>query len=122
MGLLKDKLTNSNNDSSPESLPSAEFRQEEVDDGVPSGVNFRVYQANLQKQTDLLEIKDKLFEGNMVFVNVNNLEGTGIDLEKAQYDLKQVAKELGGDIAKTNSGFIVITPGGVDISRTKLGS
>ena len=36
-------------------------------------------------------------------------------------ELKQVAHEVGGDIVQKEDDQIIITPGGVGISRSKLG-
>jgi SepF-like predicted cell division protein (DUF552 family) len=41
-------------------------------------------------------------------------------MEHISDELKQVAREVGGDIVQKDDDQIIITPGGVKISRKKL--
>jgi SepF-like predicted cell division protein (DUF552 family) len=42
-------------------------------------------------------------------------------MERVTDELRQVAREVGGDIVQKGDDQIIVTPGGVGVSREKLG-
>ncbi len=75
--------------------------------------------------TDLKEsqiIKNEIYEGNIVIVDISKLRMDKINCERMLKDFKQVASDIGGDIVGLgDQQYVIITPHMVRISRERIG-
>jgi len=77
--------------------------------------------ANIGEKTDVIEIKDEVYDGNVVIADITRHTTSDRTMEHISDELKQVAKEVGGDIVQKDDDQLIITPAGVRISRERLG-
>ena len=77
--------------------------------------------ASISEQTDVIDIKDAVYDGDIVVADITRHSTTDRTMEHISDELRQVAEEVGGDIVQKDDDQILITPGGVAISRSKIG-
>jgi len=71
---------------------------------------------------DSPQIKDEVYNGNIVIVDIGRLKQDKVMYERVLKDLKEVAKDVNGDIIGLgDQRYVVITPMSVKISREKIG-
>jgi uncharacterized protein len=71
---------------------------------------------------DCPRIKDEIYNGNIVVMDIAQLRADKVMYERVLKDMKEVAKDVNGDIIGLGEQkYIIITPAGVKISRDKLG-
>jgi len=87
---------------------------------VGSETQIRI--ANIGEKTDVIEIKDAVYDGDVVIADITRHTTQDRTMEHITDELKQVAKEVGGDIVQKDDDQLIITPTGVKISRDRLGS
>jgi SepF-like predicted cell division protein (DUF552 family) len=67
-------------------------------------------------------IKDEIYNGNIVIIDVGRLKMDKITYERVLKDLKEVAKDVNGDIVGLgDQKYVLVTPMSVKISREKIG-
>lgn len=77
--------------------------------------------ATISDKQDVVDIKDAVYDGSVVVADITRHTTQDRTMEHISDELKQVAREVGGDIVQKDDEQIIITPGGVTISRDKLG-
>lgn len=77
--------------------------------------------AQISEKTDTIEIKDAVYDGHIVIADITRHTTQDRTMEHITDELKQVAKEVGGDIVQKDDDQLIITPAGVHISRERLG-
>jgi SepF-like predicted cell division protein (DUF552 family) len=88
---------------------------------APSGeAGTQVQFAEIDGQRDVIAIKDAVYDGNIVVADITRLRTTDQTVEHITEELKQVAREVNGDIVQRGDDQLVITPSGVGINREKL--
>ena len=71
---------------------------------------------------DSPKIKDEVYNGNIVIVDISRLKMDKVMYERVLKDLKEVAKDVNGDIIGLgDQRYVVVTPQAVKISRDKIG-
>ncbi|HIH27573.1 MAG: cell division protein SepF [Methanoregulaceae archaeon] len=66
-------------------------------------------------------IKDEIYNGNIVIADISRLKMDKVMYERVLKDLKEVAKDVNGDIIGLgDQRYVVITPNSVKISRDKI--
>jgi len=88
-------------------------------DDVDAGMQVRI--ANIGDKSDVIEIKDAVYDGHIVIADITRHTTQDRTMEHITDELKQVAKEVGGDIVQKDDDQLIITPAGVHISRERLG-
>lgn len=81
---------------------------------------YQIRLAEIGDQSDVIEIKDAVYDGEIVIADITRHTTTDKTMEHISDELKQVAKEVGGDIVQKADDQLIITPGGVSIARAKL--
>ena len=89
-----------------------------VDARGSSGVQVHV--AEVQGQQDVIAIKDAIYDGDLVIADITRLRTEDRIVERITDELRQVAREVSGDIVQKGDDQLVITPTGIQISRQKL--
>jgi len=92
---------------------------EEAEAGAPA---LFVKIATVGDIKDSPRVKDEIYNGNIVIVDIAKLKADKIMCERVLKDLKEVAKDVNGDIIGLgDQRYVVITPNSVKISRDKIG-
>ncbi|MFC4542840.1 cell division protein SepF [Halosolutus amylolyticus] len=93
-------------------------------DDVPAEsaeATMQVHIAEVDNQADAIDIKDAVYDGDLVVADITRLRTEDKTVEHIVDELRQVAQEVDGDIVRKGDDQIIITPTGVRISREKLG-
>jgi SepF-like predicted cell division protein (DUF552 family) len=77
--------------------------------------------ARISGQKDVIDIKDAVYEGNIVVADITRHSTQDRTMEHISDELKQVANEVGGDIVQKDDDQLIITPSGVTVARERLG-
>jgi len=88
-------------------------------DGVEATQQVRI--ANIGDKQDVIDIKDCVYDGDIVVADITRHTTQDRTMEHISDELKQVAREVGGDIVQKDDDQLIITPAGVSISRERLG-
>jgi SepF-like predicted cell division protein (DUF552 family) len=98
-------------------LDLASYEEEEA--GAPA---LFVKIATVGDIKDSPRIKDEVYNGNIVIADISRLKMDKVMYERVLKDLKEVAKDVNGDIIGLgDQRYVVITPMSVKISRDKIG-
>lgn len=81
---------------------------------------IQVYVAEIHDQEDVIAIKDAVYDGDLVIADITRLRTGDSTIERVTDELRQVAREIGGDIVQKGDDQLIVTPTGVAISREKL--
>jgi len=77
--------------------------------------------ANIGDKQDVIDIKDAVYDGDIVVADITRHTTQDRTMEHITDELKQVAREVGGDIVQKDDDQLIITPAEVSISRERLG-
>ena len=83
--------------------------------------DMQVRIANIGEKSDVIDIKDAVYDGDVVVADITRHTTNDRTMEHITDELKQVAREVGGDIVQKDDDQLLITPAGVHISRERLG-
>ncbi len=90
--------------------------------GEEEAASMYVKVATIADLKDTPKVKDEVYNGNIVIVDVTKLKMDRITYERVLKDLKDVAKDVNGDIVGLgDQKYVIITPMSVKISREKIG-
>ncbi len=79
-----------------------------------------VHIAEIGDQSDVIPIKDAVYDGDFVIADITRHSTSDRTVEHIIDELRQVAREVDGDIVQKGDDQIVMAPTGVRISRQKL--
>lgn len=111
------------------SSPTAESDYMELDlasfesnSGDSSPASMYVKIASINDLKDTPRVKDEIYNGNIVIVDVSRLKMDKITYERVLKDLRAVAHDINGDIVGLgDQKYVILTPTSVKISREKIG-
>jgi hypothetical protein len=72
------------------------------------------------KEEDIGLMNSLLYEGNLVVVDYTPIANDELALKRVTSELKSVAQDTGGDVAALGRNFLLATPSGIKIDRTKV--
>ena len=82
--------------------------------------NMAVHIAEISDQSDVIPIKDAVYDGDFVIADITRHSTSDRTIEHIIDELRQVAREVDGDIVQKGDDQLILTPTGVSISREKL--
>lgn len=82
---------------------------------------MQVHIAEISGQADAVDIKDAVYDGDIVIADITRLRTNDNTVEHIVDELRQVAHEVDGDIVRKGDDQIIVTPTATHISREKLG-
>ncbi len=95
-----------------------ELDLDDADTGAPA--RHQVHIATIGDKQDVIAIKDAVYDGDIVIADITRHSTSDRTMEHISDELKQVAREVDGDIVQKDDDQIIITPSGIGISREKL--
>jgi len=93
---------------------------EEVPEEEPVGTFVKV--AELVNVSNLTQLKDEVYKGNIVIIDISHVKQDRVTLDRVVQELRQVATDIHGDIAGLGDDQIVVTPMSIKIDRKKIGA
>jgi SepF-like predicted cell division protein (DUF552 family) len=88
---------------------------------TPADAAMTIHLAEISDQQDAIDIKDAVYDGDLVIADITRLRTEDRTADHIIDELRQVAKEVDGDIVQKGDDQLIVTPTGVKISRQKLG-
>ncbi|MBS3781469.1 MAG: cell division protein SepF [Candidatus Thermoplasmatota archaeon] len=76
--------------------------------------------AEIHRYEDVRDVTEEVYDGNILLVDIKAIAGSEESMERVQSELKAVASEVSGDVAKVGTDFIALTPEGIGIDRQKI--
>ncbi len=76
--------------------------------------------ADLDRIEVLPEIKQEIYSGNIVLIDIAGMRRDQVALERAIGELKKAAEEVSGDIAGIGDDLVAVVPDGVRIDRERI--
>ena len=93
---------------------------ESVTEEEPASMYIKI--ATIADLKDTPRVKDEVYNGNIVIVDIGRLKMDKVTFERVIKDLRDVAKDVNGDIVGLGEQkYVIITPMSVKISREKIG-
>ena len=119
MGLMDDLLGGSGS----RRRSGGEYVELDADDveGPVDESTTKVHIAQIDSQRDVIDIKNAIYDGDIVVADITRHTTTDRTMERITQDLQEITREVGGDIVQKADDQLIITPGTVSISRTRLG-
>lgn len=106
-----------------EQRSTEDYIELDLDDVAPAAdAGLQVHIAEIHDQEDVIAIKDAVYDGDLIIADITRLTTSDSTVERITDELRQVAKEVGGDIVQKGDDQLIVTPTGVAISREKLGN
>ncbi|MFB6283820.1 MAG: cell division protein SepF [Halobacteria archaeon] len=121
MSLVDKLLGQETGPRSPNEYEELDLRQYE-DDIDDRNVDTKVHIAELRGQDGIMEVKDKVYDGDLVIADVSHFKSSQSRLENLIENFREITEEAGGDIVQKGEDQIIIAPSGVRISREKISS
>jgi uncharacterized protein len=88
--------------------------------GALAGARGTVRLAEILRFEDLHEISKLAYQGDIVLLDYTSIANDQIAVKRMSLDLKNVAKDTGGDVAGIAKNLICVTPAGIRIDRQKI--
>lgn len=76
--------------------------------------------AELSRYEDLSGFTSHVYDGNLLVLDIGPVQDDDVVLKRVTNDLKQVADDVGGDVAGLGKDYLIVTPGGTKVARKKL--
>ena len=76
--------------------------------------------ADLSRIEALPDIKQEVYSGNIVLIDITLMKRDKAALDRAIGELKKVAEDVSGDIAGIGDDLVAIVPKGIRIDREKV--
>lgn len=98
-------------------LGSMQFEDEA---GALVGTKGTVRLAEIIRFEDLHEITKLAYQGDIILLDYTSIANDPIAVKRMSMDLKNVAKDTGGDVAGIAKNLLAVTPAGIRIDRNKI--
>jgi uncharacterized protein len=94
--------------------------QFEDEAGALAGNRGAVRMAEILRFEDLHQVTKLAYGGDIVILDYTSIANDQVAVKRMSIDLKNVAKDTGGDVAGIAKNLLAITPAGIRIDRQKL--
>jgi len=88
--------------------------------GSLAGAHGTVRMAEILRFEDLHQVSKLAYQGDIVLLDYTSIANDQIAVKRMSIDLKNVAKDTGGDVAGIAKNLLAITPAGIRIDRQKI--
>jgi len=76
--------------------------------------------AEVYRYEDLGDLTTHVYNGDMLLIDYTSLANDELALKRMTADLKNVARDTGGDVAAVGKNYLLATPAGMKIDRNKI--
>jgi len=90
--------------------------------GGPLGepVKSMVRVAEIYRYEDVADLTTHVYNGNILLIDYSALGSDDLALKRITAELKNVARDTGGDVAGIGKNLIIATPSGIKVDRNKI--
>lgn len=92
----------------------------EDDLGAVTGAKSLIKVAEVFRYEDVSDLTNHLYNGNILIIDYTSIMGDELTLKRITNDLKIATADINGDVAAIGKNFIIATPQGIKIDRTKI--
>jgi len=76
--------------------------------------------AEIYRYEDLGSITSNVYNGNIVLLDITSISNDDLTLKRVTGDLRNVMRDVNGDVAGVGKNLLMITPTGIRIDRNKV--
>lgn len=91
-------------------------------DDLGLGNRGTVRSAEIIRYEDLAQFSKLAYQGDTIILDYTSIANDQVAMRRMSLDLKNVAKDVGGDVATISKNLLCLTPAGVRIDRQRLRS
>ena len=84
------------------------------------GAKTLVRVGELFRYEDLSSLTNEVYNGNIVVVDFTSIGNDDLTMKRITSELKNVSRDVDGDVAGIGKNLLMITPRGVKIDRNKI--
>lgn len=95
------------------------FEDEGGEEGGPSAA-MMVRVGELFRYEDLAPLTQQVYSGNLVIIDYTSIANDDLTLKRITAELRNVARDVNGDVAGVAKNLLMVTPQGVRIDRNKI--
>ncbi len=88
--------------------------------GALAGAKGNVRMAEILRFDDLHNISKLAYQGDIVIIDYTSVANDQNTIKRMSIDLKNIAKDTGGDVAGIAKNLLCLTPAGIRIDRQKI--
>jgi SepF-like predicted cell division protein (DUF552 family) len=81
---------------------------------------MQLHIAEVSDTEDIISVKDAVYDGDVVVADITRHSTSDSTVEHIIDELRQVTREIDGDIVQKGDDQLIVTPTGVKVSREKL--
>ena len=86
----------------------------------PEGAKTVVKVGELFRYEDLSSLTNEVYDDNIVVVDFTSIANDDLTMKRITAELKNVARDIDGDVAGIGRNLLMVTPRGVKIDRNKI--
>lgn len=90
------------------------------EDEVGGDAQLLVKVAEIYRYEDLGSITSNVYNGNIVLLDITSISNDDLTLKRVTGDLRNVMRDVNGDVAGVGKNLLMITPTGIRIDRNKV--
>ena len=127
MTILKKKSFPATDDTAPKETMGAEQYIDLTemvfeDEGLSGteGANTVVKVGEMFRYEDLSSLTNEVYNGNIVVLDYTSIANDDLTMKRVTAELKNVARDVDGDVAGVGKNLLMVTPRGVKIDRNKI--
>jgi uncharacterized protein len=87
---------------------------------LAGGPKSSIRMAEILRFEDLHQVSKLAYAGDIVILDYTSIANDQTAVRRMSIDLKNIAKDTGGDVAGIAKNLLALTPAGVRIDRNKL--
>jgi SepF-like predicted cell division protein (DUF552 family) len=99
-------------------LSEMSFDDERLMDGSEEGTMVKV--GEIFRYEDLSMLTSQVYSGNLVVLDFTSIANDDLTMKRITSELKNVARDVNGDVAGIGKNLVLVTPQGIRIDRAKI--
>ena len=76
--------------------------------------------AEISRYEDATSLSEIIYNGDVLLIDYNNIASDELTLRRVINELKNITRDVGGDVAGIGRNYLLVTPTGMRISRKKI--
>lgn len=92
----------------------------QFDDEGLAGARSTIRMAEILRVDDLHSVSKLAYQGDVVIIDYTSISNDSNAVRRMSLELKNVAKDTGGDVAGIAKNLLALTPAGIRIDRQKI--
>ncbi len=76
--------------------------------------------GEIYRYEDLSNMTGFAYNGNIVLIDITSISNDDLTLKRVTAELRNAARDMGGDVAGVGKNLLMLTPAGVRIDRNKI--